>query len=75
MIPKNIEPIKIKSGLWLHKGCFIEKHNNELFYPKFEVYKNNKDQHYIAMCLTFKEAIRMCERNECAEHYLKFEEL
>jgi hypothetical protein len=64
---ENTEPTKVKNGLWLYKGCFIQKNKNELFFPKYEVYKNNKAQHYITMCLTFKEAKRMCEKNECTE--------
>jgi hypothetical protein len=64
--------VKIEDGLWLYKGCFIQKIKNPMFMGDYEVFKNNEHQHYVAMCFSFTEARKMCAKNECFDNYLKF---
>ena len=66
---KNV--IEIELNKWLYKGCFIEKFENSAFFENYQVYKNNEKQHMVGMCMTFAEARKLCEKNECFENYLK----
>jgi hypothetical protein len=66
------KPIVIDPDEWLYKGCFIQKSIHPKLIGKYEVFKNNETQDHIDRCITFLEAKKLCEHNECFNNYLKF---
>jgi hypothetical protein len=66
------EPIKINSGEWLFKGCFIQEFKHPKLSGRFEVFKNDKQQTHISVCNNFEQAKKLCIENECFDNYLNF---
>lgn len=66
------KPKQLDYDEWLYCGCFIQKFKHPQLIGLFEVFQNNKEQTHIARCHTFKEALKLCEKNECNDSYLKF---
>jgi len=66
------KPKQIENEEWLYKGCFIQKRKHPFLFGNYSVFKNNEYQTHINNCITFKEAKKLCELNECHDNYLKF---
>jgi hypothetical protein len=69
---KKEKPVATDLGEWLYKGCFIQESTHPQLVGKYEVFKNNETQDHIDRCITFAEAKKLCEQNECFDNYLKF---
>jgi hypothetical protein len=66
------KPRKIDTDEWLYKGCFIQKSVHPILFGKYSVFKNNSFQTDLGRYMTFAEAKKICEQNECFDNFLKF---
>ena len=66
------KPLQLDIDEWLYKGCFIQKRKHPMLFGNYSVWKNNETQTHIDNCITFLEAKKLCEQNECKDNYLKF---
>jgi hypothetical protein len=71
-IDSRDQVVQIDSEEWLYKGCFIQESEHPQLFGKYEVFKNDKEQTHVGRTKTFSEAKKLCEENECFEHFQIF---
>jgi len=71
-ILSTMQPVELCPGKWIYKGCFIQKGDHPMLAGQYRVFKNDKLQTHVDRCNTFKQAKKLCEKNECTENVLPF---